>query len=83
MYGEYIANFGPVLNVSVPSDIISMSERDPRSVALESRVTSKMNEAINQSMPKKLPEPVNKIRVVSYEDAMKELALFKSSNDKS
>lgn len=87
MYGEYIANFGPVLNVSVPADIISVRERDQRSIQLENSVTSNMLSALSKhtAPSKKLPEPANKIRVVNYEDAIKELiaCTLKPANDKS
>ena len=76
MYGQYISGVGPILNVQIPSNIVVTRERDPQSIALEQAVTKKMSEVIDASLPKakQLPQPTNKIRIVSYEEAIKELA---------
>lgn len=77
MYGRYISDKGPVLNVHIPKDIMCLKERDPASIALEKSVNIKMNQAIESALPKqekKLPQPFNKIKIVSYEEAIKELA---------
>jgi len=86
MYGQFVARTGPVLNVSFPNEINFVKERDPKNIALENSVNAKMNEAIEKATPKqkKLPEPTNKIRMVSYEEAMKELSnTLKSTDNKS
>lgn len=86
MYGQFVARTGPVLNVSFPKEINFVKERDPKNVALENAVNAKMNQAIEQATPKqkKLPEPVDKIRIVSYEEAVKELSnTLKPTNNKS
>lgn len=86
MYGRLIAHAGPALNVSFPNEINFIKERDPKSIALEASVNAKMNEAIDKATPKqkKLPEPINKIRMVSYEEAIKELSnTLKSTDNKS
>ena len=84
MYGAYISEKGPVLNVHIPRDIMCLKERDPASVALDKSVNIKMNQAIESILPKqekKLPHPVNKIKIISYEEAVKELATnLKSTN---
>lgn len=76
MYGNLIAGKGPVLNVQLPSNLIVTRERDPRSVQMEQNVANQMQKAIDSVTPvsKKLPQPENKIRIVSYEEAVKELA---------
>lgn len=85
MYGGYISGKGPVLNVHIPNDIMCVKERDPKSIALEQAVSTKMNEAIENALPKqekKIPQPSNKIRIVSYEEAVKELTnTLKPSNN--
>ena len=87
MYGRYISDKGPVLNVHIPNDILCLKERDPKSIELERFVNSKMNQAIENVLPtnvKKLPQPVNKVRIVNYEEAIKDLAnTLKSTNNKS
>lgn len=87
MYGRYISDKGPVLNVHIPNDILCLKERDPKSIELERSVNSKMNQAIENALPKnakKLPQPVNKVRIVNYEEAIKELAnTLKSTDNKS
>lgn len=85
MYGNLIAGKGPVLNVQLPSNLIVTRERDPRSVQMEQNVANQMQKAIDSISPvtKKLPQPENKIRIVSYEEAVKELAnTLKSTNNK-
>lgn len=86
MYGNLIAGKGPVLNVHIPSNIMVTRERDPQSIALEQNVTNQMQRAIDNVTPKekKLPQPTNKVRIISYEEAIKELAnTLKSADDKS
>ena len=51
MYGAYISEKGPVLNVHIPRDIMCLKERDPASVALEKSVNIKMNQAIESILP--------------------------------
>ena len=84
MYGRYISEKGPILNVHIPNDIMCVKERDPKSIALEQSVTAKMNQAMDNVIPKqdkKLPQPSNKIRIVSYEEAIKELTNTLKSTD--
>lgn len=87
MYGRLISEKGPILNVHIPNDIMCVKERDSKSIELERSVNSKMNQAIENALPKqvkKLPQPANKVRIVSYEEAMKELAdTFKPTDNKS
>lgn len=87
MYGRYISDKGPVLNVHIPNNILCVKERDPKSIELERSVNSKMNQAIENALPtkvKKLPQLANKVRIVNYEEAIKELAnTLKSTNNKS
>lgn len=87
MYGRFISGKGPVLKVNIPNNILCVKERDPKSIELERNVNSKMNQAIENALPKnlkKLPQPVNKIRIINYEEAIKELAnTLKSTNNKS
>ena len=86
MYGNLIAGKGPVLNVHIPSNLMVTKERDPKSIAMEQSVTQQMQKAIDNVTPKekKLPQPSNKIRMVSYEEAIKELANnLKSTDNKS
>ena len=76
MYGQYIAGRGPVINVQIPTSITFAQERDPKIVALEQNVNSRMSSAIDSVTPahKKLPCPIDKIRIVSYKEAIMELA---------
>lgn len=83
MYGDFIASKGPVLNVHIPSNIMVTRERDPQSIALEQNVSLQMQKAIDSVTPKekKIIQPANKIRMVSYEEAIKELANTLKSTD--
>lgn len=86
MYGRYIAGVGPILNVQIPNEIMIIRDRDPKSIALEQSVQNKMQDVLSSVTPKekKLPQPANKIRIVSYEEAIKELAnTLKPTDDKS
>jgi aspartyl/asparaginyl-tRNA synthetase len=86
-YGQYIAGKGPVLNVQLPSEISFAKERDPSSIALEKKVNEEMSKALEKALPKenkKMPQLSNKIRIVSYEEAVKELAnTLKPTDNKS
>lgn len=84
MYGNYIAGKGPVINVDIPSQISFTKERDPKTIALENAVNVQMNKAIEAVQPKeqkKLPQAPNKIKIVSYEEAIRELSNTLKSTD--
>lgn len=87
VYGQLIAGKGSVLNVQIPQTLSFTKERDPQSIALENKVAMEMSKAIEsvtKQEGKKLPKPPDKIRIVSYEEAKKELSNgFKPSDDKS
>jgi aspartyl/asparaginyl-tRNA synthetase len=87
MYGQLIAGKGSVLDVQLPQQISFIKERDPHSIALENSINSKMSKAIEQATQKdtkKIPQPTNKVKIVSYEEAIKELSnTLKPTDNKS
>lgn len=78
LYGNYIAGKPNVLNVVLPKITPqSFVEKDPKSLELERSVNEKMQKAIEASTPNKVKKPFQptfKTRIVSYEEAIKELA---------
>lgn len=78
LYGNYIAGKPNVLKVAMPNITpLSFVEKDPKSLELERSVTEKMHKAIEATTPaqvKKTFQPPYKTRIVSYEEAIKELA---------
>jgi hypothetical protein len=78
IYGNYIAGKPNVMNVVLPNITPkSFIEKDPKSVELERSVNEKMQKAIDGVVPqqtKKVFNPPHKTRIVSYEEAIKELA---------
>jgi hypothetical protein len=78
LYGNYIAGKPNVLNVVLPNITPqSFVEKDPKSLELERSVNEKMQKAIEASTPKEVKksfQPPYKTRIVSYEEAIKELA---------
>jgi hypothetical protein len=87
VYGQLIAGKGSVLNVQIPQQISFSRERDPKAIALENSVNSQMKQALEKANPepkKKIPQPVDKVKIISYEEAIKELANgFKPINNES
>jgi len=75
IYGNLIHGVGPVINVQLPqTQIISFSERDPKSVELERNVNAKMNSILeNKSDKKPAFNPPGKIKIISYEESVREL----------
>jgi len=88
MYGNFVAGKPPVGNVDVSAPrILSTRERDPKFIKLEQQVNNQMQAAIAKLepvQPKNFLQPSNKVKMVSYEDAIKELAnTFKPTDNKS
>ena len=71
-------NRGRINNLSFGSSMVQ-KERDPSLVNLENTVFAQMFELVKEEKP---PQPVykqNELKVVSYEDALKELAELENS----
>jgi len=72
IYSSSVMNRGRINNLSYGSSMVQ-KERDPSLVNLENTVFAQMFELIKEEKP---PQPVykqNELKVVSYEDALKEL----------
>ena len=79
IYGKLVANKGsitPLTTTNSPS-YLPIKERDPKSIQLEANIAKKMNDAVNQQLPKteqlKPSLPPHTVKQVSYEEAIKEL----------
>ena len=84
LYNQFIAGKGRIFNSGISSNVMPIRERDPKSIELENDVTLKMQQAIESVQPmqaKKTFIPPNQIRIVSYEDAIKELASIQKNNN--
>ena len=72
IYASSVMNRGSINNLSFGSSMVQ-KERDPSLVNLENTVFAQMFELVKEEKP---PQPVykqNELKVVSYEDALKEL----------
>ena len=84
LYDRFIAGKGKIYNSGISNNVISTRERDPKSIELENNVTLKMQQAVESVQPKQAKKafiPPNQIRIVSYEDAIKELASIQKNNN--
>jgi len=85
IYGYQIAGSPPAMNVQLPSMTAPyVKQRDEKLMRLEQQVNKSMVEAIAKLepvKPEKFLQPSNKVRMVSYEDAIKELANALKSTD--
>lgn len=66
-------NRGRINNLSYGSSMVQ-KERDPSLVNLENTVFAQLFELIKEEKPPKPVYKQNELKVVSYEDALKELA---------
>jgi hypothetical protein len=73
IYASSVANRGSINNLSFGSSMVQ-KERDPSLVNLENTVFSQMFELIKEEKPPKPVYKENELKVVSYEDAIRELA---------
>ena len=78
IYASSIANRGSINNLSFGSSIVQ-KERDPSLINLENKVFSQMFELVKEEKPPKPVYKQNELKVVSYEDALKELAELEKS----
>lgn len=78
IYGSRVAGNPSVIKVDLPNmSVPTLRQRDKKLVDLENTVTKKMNDAVNKIVPppnKKFSEKPGSIKIVSYEEAIKELA---------
>ena len=78
VYGFLVAGSPPAMNVQLPNMTAPyVKQRDEKLVKLEQQVNKSMFEAIAKLepvKPEKFLQPANKVKMVSYEEAIKELA---------
>jgi len=78
VYGFQVAGSPPAMNVQLPNMTAPyVKQRDEKLVKLEQQVNKSMFEAIAKLepvKPEKFLQPANKVKMVSYEEAIKELA---------
>ena len=78
VYTSSVMNKGSINNISYGSSMVT-KQRDPSLVNLENTVFSQLFELVKEEKP---PQPVykqNELKVVSFEDALKELAELEKS----
>ena len=85
VYGFQVADSPPAMNVQLPNMTAPfVKQRDDKLMKLEQQVNKSMHDAIAKLepvKPEKFSQPSNKVRMVSYEDAIKELANALKSTD--
>jgi|APCry1669188970_1035186.scaffolds.fasta_scaffold55910_2 aspartyl/asparaginyl-tRNA synthetase len=85
VYGFQVAGSPPAMNVQLPNMTAPfVKQRDEKLMKLEQQVNKSMHDAIAKLepiKPEKFSQPSNKVRMVSYEDAIKELANSLKSTD--
>jgi glycyl-tRNA synthetase alpha subunit len=72
IYASSVANKRSINNLSYGSSMVQ-KERDPSLVNLENSVFSQLFELIKEEKPPKPVYKQNELKVVSYEEALKEL----------
>jgi hypothetical protein len=73
IYASSVSNRGSINNLSFGSSMVQ-KERDPSLVNLENSVFSQMFELVKEENPPKPVYKQNELKVVSYEEALRELA---------
>jgi hypothetical protein len=78
VYSSSVMNKGRINNLSYGSSMVQ-KERDPSLVNLENTVFAQLFELVKEEKPPKPVYKQNELKVVSYEDALKELAELEKS----
>lgn len=78
IYTSSVMNKGRINNLSYGSSMVQ-KERDPSLVNLENTVFSQLFELIKEEKPPKPVYKQNELKVVSYEEALKELVELEKS----
>jgi hypothetical protein len=81
LYSNQVQPRGVVCTTSTGSSFGTQIERDPNLVNLENSVFSQLFELVKEEKPPKPAYKQNELKVVSYEEALKELLELEKNNN--